>query len=482
MLSEVAGLEILRGGAAALYGTGAASGAVVVRPREILADDLRSRAMAEEGVDDYQRGAFQIAARIGPGALFLNTESRRVEGFYAGTKEVDRQFSGRWRGRIPLALECAFGYREFRADGRSGFFDPTTVMNIVTHRNEMHASLFRRTGDDEGVLLEAAWLRERLENLGDPSPTREIRSPRLDLTFDLPATLGIAWTARGEWARWSTERVEAATRDEYARWAGALRATRALGTRAFLTATARADVEDAESALQARLEGEWARGALALFGVASRSERLPDRGAAGAAPEVHDSATLGARLAWKPIVARAAAFGTRIADLRPDPTFEEVQMRAPVLGAALGDGEIVGATLGLETERFEMPGIRRLGTWLFVSSVTLQRAENADTGQRLAGRPRRTWTGEGLLERRFFKDELLARVRGRLTHWGDRVDDAGDAVRDLWLTDVLLEAEIGDAALFYRFHDLLERADEVEPGYIFPGFSRYFGITWRFVG
>jgi hypothetical protein len=181
-------------------------------------------------------------------------------------------------------------------------------------------------------------------------------------------------------------------------------------------------------------------------------------------------------------VVRVAAFGTRIGDLRPDPTFEEVQERARVLGAPVGDGEIAGATAGVETERFAMPGIRRLGTWLFSSSATLQRAKNTDTGQRLAGRPRRTWTGEGLLERRFFQDELLARVRGRLTHWGDRVDDAGVAVPDLWLTDVLLEAEVGDAALFYRFHDLLERADEIEPGIFLPGFSRYFGITWRFVG
>ena len=41
---------------------------------------------------------------------------------------------------------------------------------------------------------------------------------------------------------------------------------------------------------------------------------------------------------------------------------------------------------------------------------------------------------------------------------------------------------IGDAVFFYRFHDLLERADDVEPGYRFPGFSRMYGISWRFVG
>jgi hypothetical protein len=482
MLSEIARLSVLYGGGAALYGPSAASGAVVVRPREIQPDLLHSRAMAEEGVDDYQRGAFQVAARIGPGSLFMNTESRRTEGFYAGTKEVDRHLSGRWRGRLPLAFETSIEYRELNADGRSGFFDPATVHSILTKRTDVRVTLFRRTGDDRGALLEVGWLRERLEDLGDPEPTREIRSPRVDATFDLPTVAGIRWTARGEWASWKTERVEAGTTDQYGRWAGALRAMRDVGSRAFVTATARVDGQAGKTALQGRLEGEWVAGRLAFFGIASRNERFPDRGAVGTATEVHDSGTLGARLQVRPVEFRVTAFGTRIGDLRPDPTFDEVQRRAPVLGAPVGTGEILGTTVGLETERFEMPGLRPLGHWWFRSSATLQSAENSDTGARLAGRPSRTWTGEGLLERRFFKGELLARVRGRLTHYGDRVDLDGLGVRDAWLQDVALEAEIGDAVVFYRFHDLLERADEVEPGIFFAGFSRFYGLTWRFVG
>ena len=41
-----------------------------------------------------------------------------------------------------------------------------------------------------------------------------------------PTVAGIRWTARGEWASWKTERVEAGTTDQYGRWAGALRAMR----------------------------------------------------------------------------------------------------------------------------------------------------------------------------------------------------------------------------------------------------------------
>jgi hypothetical protein len=148
----------------------------------------------------------------------------------------------------------------------------------------------------------------------------------------------------------------------------------------------------------------------------------------------------------------------------------------------VGEGEIAGATFGFDTDRFGIPAARWLGLFLFDTSVTWMSAENTTTGERLSGRPRFTWTGEGLLERRFFADELLARVRGRLTHWHDRIDDDGQDVEDLWLTDVLLEAEIGDAVLFVRFMDMLERADPVEPGIPFPGFSRMYGLTWRFRG
>ena len=92
------------------------------------------------------------------------------------------------------------------------------------------------------------------------------------------------------------------------------------------------------------------------------------------------------------------------------------------------------------------------------------------------------WTGDGFLERRFFEDELLARVRGRLAHYGDRPREGICADVDAWVTDVILEAGIGDAVLYYRFHDLLERADDIEPCYRFPGFSRMYGISWRFRG
>jgi hypothetical protein len=98
----------------------------------------------------------------------------------------------------------------------------------------------------------------------------------------------------------------------------------------------------------------------------------------------------------------------------------------------------------------------------------------------LPRRPRRTWTGEGSLARRLFHDDLLFRVRGRLTHYGDRVDGEGAPVADAWINDVVLEAEIADAVLFYRFQDLLERADEIEPGIRLPGFSHMFGLSWRF--
>jgi hypothetical protein len=86
------------------------------------------------------------------------------------------------------------------------------------------------------------------------------------------------------------------------------------------------------------------------------------------------------------------------------------------------------------------------------------------------------------LQRALFQGELLARVRGRLTHYGDRVDEDGSPVIDMWFTDVILEGAIGDAVVFYRFHDLLDRADEVEPGIRFPGFSRMYGVSWKFWG
>ena len=71
---------------------------------------------------------------------------------------------------------------------------------------------------------------------------------------------------------------------------------------------------------------------------------------------------------------------------------------------------------------------------------------------------------EGFWERHFFADELRLRVVGRLTHWRDRLDGELLPVEDLWLTDVVIEGGIGDAVLYVRFLDMLERADEVEPG------------------
>jgi hypothetical protein len=220
-----------------------------------------------------------------------------------------------------------------------------------------------------------------------------------------------------------------------------------------------------------------------LLGVASRGERIPDRGAEGSANETALAGEAGLR--WTPgrALFRAVGFGTRIEDYRRDATFEEVQAREPVLDAPIGTAEIVGATLGLDTGDFVFLGLPAVGTMRLASHFTWQRAE-LDDGERIAGRPRRIWAGQGTLERRFFQDELLARVRGKLTHWGDRAGLTifGRETVDLWMTDVILEGEIGDAIFFVRFHDLPGRADAVEPGYRFPGYTRMYGISWRFVG
>ncbi|MAF26499.1 MAG: hypothetical protein CME07_01355, partial [Gemmatimonadetes bacterium] len=116
------------------------------------------------------------------------------------------------------------------------------------------------------------------------------------------------------------------------------------------------------------------------------------------------------------------------------------------------------------------------------TSATATDANLRETGTRLAGRPRLTWTGEMSLERRFLDGEVRTSAIGRLTHYRDRTDLLGSAVTDAWITDVVLRGEIGDAIFFYRLHDLLERADEVEPGIRLPGFSFSYGISWRFIG
>jgi hypothetical protein len=179
---------------------------------------------------------------------------------------------------------------------------------------------------------------------------------------------------------------------------------------------------------------------------------------------------------------RAALFARAIEDARREPTFEELRAREPVWDAPEGDVRIRGATVGLESSLFPFPGLRTLGDLRLHTSWTRSSAENRTTDTRLPRRAERTWTGDGSLQKRFFSAELLARLRGRLTHLGDRVDEDGEPVEDAWVTDVLLEGEVGDAVFFYRFHDLLERADEIEPGIRLPGFSRMWGVTWRFVG
>ncbi|MBZ0269892.1 hypothetical protein K8I85_17205, partial [bacterium] len=342
----------------------------------------------------------------------------------------------------------------------------------------------RPAGEGRGSLLEAGLLRERLETGVKTADvlTREIRSPWARLTTDLPGWRGWRTVARAELGRWRITEEEAAATDEFVTAAGALRVHRGSND-GKLAATVRLDGQShRKRAIQARLEGERSAGPGAAFAVLSRGERIPDRGAAANDNEVHDAATVGYRLGVAALRMRGALFGSRIRHYRRDATFEELRSRSPVLDAPLGDAHLAGASVGFDTDSFAVPGVRFLGAFTLSSSVTWEEAELDDAGTRLPGRPRFTWTGQGVLERRFFKDELLAGVRGRLTHMADRVDDAGVPVVDLWLTDVLLEGRIGDASFFFRFHDMLQRADEVEPGYRFPGFSRTYGISWRFVG
>lgn len=484
VLSEIDGFSVVRGGAAALYGPSAVDGAVVLLPRQPLPDSLTCRATAEEGVDDWQRGAFHVARRLGSsGGFFAETESRRLDGFFPGTKEVDRHVAGTVVGLLPFHLEGQLGFRRFDGDGRHGGTDPGVIRSVLSRRDDLRGKVFRATREG-GVLVEAGFLREKLETgVGGSSPlTRHFHAPSLRVTADLPSALGIEWIGRVEGERFKVDRIEAKTVEAFARAAAALRATRRAGG-SFVTATGRLDAEEARPALlQARLEGEWQRGSVALFAVASRGERVPDREATD--PDVEEAQTsgeAGARVGVGVFVFRGVLFATNVDDLRREPTLEELRARSAVTDAPLGDAEIRGATVGFVSERFPMPGLRPLGNWQLRSSVTRLSAELA-TGARLPGRPRLSWTGEGFVERRFFKDELLARLRGRLTHEGDRVDTAGEPVVDAWVTDVLLEGEVGDAVFFYRFHDLLERADEIEPGFRLPGFSRMWGVTWRFVG
>jgi hypothetical protein len=492
MLSEISGLRILRGGGAALYGPDAAAGAVVANEALAVPPELTTRVFAEEGVDGYERAGLWLAHRAGNrGSFFLTTESRRVDGFFPGTKEVDRHFAARVAARVGWGIEATGSFRHYKGDGRNGGFAFDTIGSVITRRTDWTASLFRATGEGRGVLLEAFHAGQRIEEIPPPDEfgivneeTREIRGPMLRLTADLPGAAGWSNVLRLEGSRWRIAREEAGTDEELRRGAAALRSTLAFGERAGVTGTARLDAEEGRTtAVQGRAEAWWSAGAVRLFGIGSRSERRADRAAAEASElEVHHTAQGGARISLGRARARIAGFMTIIEELRPDPTLEQIRSREPVTAAPVGDGKIVGADAGVTTERFQVPGIRFLGHLLLRSSFTLQEPERRGSGEPLPGRPKRIWTGEGFLERRLFQGDLLARVRGRLTHWGDRVDDAGEPVLDMWLTDVILEGEIGDAVFFYRFHDMLERADEVEPGVRFPGFTRTYGITWRFRG
>jgi hypothetical protein len=484
LLSELDGFAVVRGGAAALYGPDAVDGAVLALRRHPVPDEMLSRATVEEGVDDWQRGAFQVARRLGSSAaLYASTESRRLEGFFPGTKEVDRQFGATLAGRLPGSLEGSVGYRRFDGDGRQGF-EAAALRSVLTNRDDFHAKLLRRTPAG-GALLEASLVREKLETgVGGPELlTRRFDLPGLRLTADLPSWRGALPLARVELGGIRLEREEEGRVERYVEGAAALRVTIGRGA-SFATATGRVDAEEGRPATaHARLEGEWTRGRLAAFGVASRGARLPDRGAArGEDPEVHVAAEAGAGVRTGSFRWRGVLFASDVADARREPTIEEIRAREPVRDAPVGDLEIRGARAGLDSERFPVPGLRWLGDLRLSTGVTWLSAENATTGARLPGRASLSWTGQGSLERRLFRGELLARVRGRLTHVRDRVDDAGAEVEDAWVTDVLLEGEVGDAAVFFRFHDLLERADEIEPGVRLPGFSRMWGITWRFVG
>ncbi len=484
-LGELDGVAIVRGGAAALYGPEAVDGAVLALASQPLPEELLTRASAEEGVDDWQRGAFKGALRLGSSAgLFAATESRRLEGFFPGTKEVDRLLDVRLAGRIDDRTQGRLEYRIFKGDGRMGGFEFDTIRSVLTKREDMRAELFRATSAG-GALVEANLTRAKLETGvgGADVETRKFLVPSLRVTADVPFFRGFPATARIEGSNVRVQREEADETDSRLRGAAALRITRHEAA-AFATLTVRADADEGRPlAPHVRLEAEAPRGRAVLFAILSRGERLPDPDAASPDDaEVHLSATLGARVRTGPVAWRAAGFATNVDDARREPTFEEVRARRAVLDAPYGDAEIRGASAGLDTDRFPFPGAPGIGTLLLRTSVTALSARDVTADTRLPRRPALTWTGEGYLEKRLFSGELAARVRGRLTHERDRVDDAGAPVADAWLTDVILEGEVGDAVFFYRFMDLMERADEIEPGIRLPGFSRMWGLTWRFTG
>lgn len=488
VLSEVADIAIVHGGAGALYGPSAAAGAVVIEPRFPHHNDLLSRAAIEEGVDEYQRASFQASRGLGErAAFFMSAESRRLDGFFPGTKEVDRYFVTRVDGALPWGLEGEVGYRRYEGDERSGGVDDLPVLPVETRRSDFTAKVFRPWNDARGALIEARLLRAKVTNLGDdgaPTRTREVETPELRATIDLPRFRKFEGTIRLEGAHERIESEEIASVDGFWRGGAALRWSGIVAGGLRMTETFRVDgTGGRDPALHGRFEGRWTRGRLALDGITSRSERMPGRGAEDpGVNEIHNALT--GRASWRQGVVLLSVEGraTRIKDVRPEPTFEEVRRRDSAERAPIGTGVLRSATVALETHAFAFPGIAAVGHVTLRTSFGVLSAELDETGERLPNRPKRTWTGEGFIERRFFAGELLARVRGRLTHLGDRVDEEGAQVKDAWVTDVLLEGEIGDAVFFFRFHDLLERADEIEPGYRLPGFSRTYGLSWRFWG
>jgi hypothetical protein len=486
VMSELAGFSIVRGGASALYGPNAVGGAVVLDAAQPIPDRLQTRIAAEEGSDDYLRAAFHVEKPFGENwAAFVATETRFVEGFFPGTKESDRFVRASAVTRLPGGMEGGVGWRHWEGDGRSGGFEPELVRSVLTDRDDLRLELFRPRGEGSGTLFELQYIAETITNgIGGPEEDKRIwETPLLRVTTDLPAPGGLALVARAEGARGRV--TTESTGEVVTAWqgAGALRAT-AGGERAFATVTGRADAEnDRPTAWQARAEAEWSPGRFSAFGVATHGERRADREAAAAgAKERHVGAEAGVAWNGESLRLRLAGWGSRIRNLRRDPTFEEIRAREPVLDGPIGEGEIAGLSAGLDTDLFAVPGAEVVGLFRFRTSTSWMSAENKTAGSRLPGRPRFSWSGDGSLERAFFSDNLLLRLRGRLTHWHDRVDGAGDPVVDLWMTDVLVEATIGDAELFLRLHDLPNRADEVEPGIRFPGFSRMLGLTWRFRG
>lgn len=484
-MSEIRGFSILRGGAAALYGPEAAAGALVLDTSSPLPDAPSTRVTVDEGTDDLTRASATFARRFGPHwGAFVNAETRVFEGFFVGTKASDRTLSATVVNRLPAGWELASTWRRFEADGRHGGFESALERDVTSERHDGRIEAYRPWRDDRGTLIGLNYTSARVENGlgGESADERHFVIPQLQVTSDLPDFAGLHWVARTEGSR---SRVTTRSSGEVAtnwRGASALRVTAGEGSTRF-TVTGRADGEEGRrTAWQGRAEGQWRVGDFGVFGHASHSERWPDRGAAlGGVNERHLGGGVGLRFQRSAFGLRAVAWANEIRDFRRDPTFEKVRAHAPVLDAPVGTAELRGTTIGGETAPFGIPGAGWLGSFLLRTSATWQSAENATFGTRLPGRPEFSWTGEGYVERRFFSGELLARARGRLTHWADRVDDAGEPVVDLWLTDVGLEGEIGDAVFFFRFHDLPARADEVEPGVRFPGFSRFYGISWRFL-